>query len=105
MPASATWRWTVPDYSEFPTTPTAWQEAALRDSWQEVHPLPTEDPAPPARRRLDKVSLVAGLLFTVLALLALSGVSFSGAVFSGGGLLWAVLIALGVLLLAGELRK
>jgi hypothetical protein len=95
----------VPDYSEFPTTPTAWQDAALRDSWQEVHPLPTEDPAPPARRRVDRVSLVAGLLFTALAVVVLAGVPLSPAVFSGGGLLWAVLIALGVLLLAAELRK
>jgi hypothetical protein len=95
----------VPDYSEFPTTPTAWQEAALRDSWQEVHPVPTEDPAPPVRRRVDRVSLVAGLVFTVLAVLALSGVPLSAAVFRDGGLLWAALIALGVLLLAGELRK
>ena len=95
----------MPDYSEFPTTPTAWQEAALRDSWQEVHPLPTEDPAPPARRGVDRVSLVAGLVFTALAVLVLSGVPLSAAVFRDGGLLWAALIALGVLLLATELRR
>jgi len=95
----------VPDYSEFPTTPTAWQDAALRDSWQEVHPLPVEDPAPPARRRVDKVSLVAGLFFTALAVVLLAGVPLSSGVFRDGGLLWAVLIALGVLLLASELRK
>jgi hypothetical protein len=95
----------VPDYSEFPTTPTAWQDAALRDSWQEVHPLPIEDPAPPARRRVDKVSLVAGLFFSVLAVVLMAGVPVSATVFRDGGLLWAVLIALGVLLLAGELRK
>ena len=95
----------MPDYSEFPTTPTAWQDAALHDSWQEVHPLPVEDPPPPARRRVDRVSLVFGLVFTVLAIVALAGVRLSAAVFRDGGLLWAALIALGVLLLAGELRK
>lgn len=95
----------MPDYSEFPTTPTAWQDAALRDSWQDVHPLPTEDPAPAPRRGVDKVSLVAGLLFTALAVLVLAGVPLSAAVFRDGGLLWAALIALGVLLLATELRK
>jgi hypothetical protein len=94
----------VPDYSEFPTTPTAWQDAALRDSWQEVQPLPTEDPAPPARRGVDRISLGAGLLFCVLAVVAMAGVPLPPRLF-GGGLLWAVLIALGVLLLAGELRK
>jgi hypothetical protein len=94
----------VPDYSEFPTTPTAWQEAALRDSWQEVQPLPTEDPAP-TRRGVDRVALVAGGLFTALAVLVLAGVPLSAAVFRDGGLVWAVLIALGVLLLVGELRR
>ena len=32
----------MPDYSEFPTTPTAWQEAQLRD-WQTITPLETEE--------------------------------------------------------------
>jgi hypothetical protein len=95
----------VPDYSEFPTTPTAWQDAALRDGWQEVQPLPTEDPAPAARRGVDRVALVAGGLFTALAVLVLAGVPLSAAVFRDGGLVWAVLIALGVLLLVGELRR
>ena len=38
------------DYSEFPTTPTAWQEQQLRD-WQTVTPLSTEDPAAAAPPR------------------------------------------------------
>jgi hypothetical protein len=95
----------VPDYSEFPTTPTAWQDAALRDSWQEVQPVPVEDPAPPARRGVDRVSLVAGLFFTALAVVVLAGVPLSASVFRDGGLAWVVLIGLGVLLLAGEIRK
>ena len=48
---------------------------------------------------------MAGLFFTALAVVLLAGVPLSAAVFRDGGLLWAVLIALGVLLLAGELRK
>jgi hypothetical protein len=41
----------VADYSEFPTTPTAWQEQQLAD-WQTVAPLTTEDPTPQPRRRV-----------------------------------------------------
>ncbi|MGY1602682.1 hypothetical protein [Geodermatophilus sp. SYSU D00815] len=92
-----------PDYSEFPTTPTAWQERA----WQEVMPLALEDPPPPPpqKRKVDYVALVPGLLFTVLALVALAGASVPLSVFEDGGLLWVVLIGAGVLLLARELRR
>ena len=34
------------DYSEFPTTPTGWQETAGAE-WETVTPLTTEDIAPP----------------------------------------------------------
>ena len=34
------------DYSEFPTTPTGWQERQARD-WQTITPLSTEDAEPP----------------------------------------------------------
>jgi hypothetical protein len=54
---------------------------------------------------VDRVALVAGGLFTALAVLVLAGVPLSAAVFRDGGLVWAVLIALGVLLLVGELRR
>ena len=37
------------DYSEFPTTPTGWQERQSQE-WQTVTPLSTEDVAPPKRR-------------------------------------------------------
>ena len=40
------------DYSEFPTTPTAWQERQLED-WQTVLPLSTEDVEPPRKRSVD----------------------------------------------------
>ena len=93
------------DYSEFPTTPTAWQEAALRDSWQEVHPLPTEDPVPPARRRVDTVALVAGLLTLVASGYVLS----DGALWVPGleprWLLAGAALLVGVLMLAGSLRN
>jgi hypothetical protein len=96
----------VADYSEFPTTPTAWQEQALRDAgWEEARPLPTEDPPPPRRRGVDLVALVFGVAFVVLAISVLSGLQFSIGLLRDGGLLWAVLIAAGVALLAGELRK
>ena len=96
-----------PDYSEFPVTPTGWQERALRD-WQEVHPLTTEDTAPPvapARRGPDLVALVPGLFFTVLALVLMAGLTLPSGLFGDGGLLWVLLIGGGVVLGAGELRR
>jgi hypothetical protein len=91
----------VPDYSEFPTTPTGWQERA----WQEVAPLPNEYPPPAPRRRLDPVALVFGVVFVGLAVVLMSGVTIPGLLFHNGGILWALLIAGGVVILAGELRK
>jgi hypothetical protein len=94
----------VPDYSEFPTTPTAWQEAHLRD-WQTITPLSTEDPEPAPRRRVDRVALVPGIFFVVLAIGLMIGINFLEGLFLGGGILWIVLIGAGVLLLGNELRK
>ena len=94
----------MPDYSEFPTTPTAWQEA----QWEEVRRFETEEmphPAPPHRRAVDLVALVPGVLFTVLALVLMTGVDLPGALFRGGGLVWVLLIGAGVLLLLSEVRK
>lgn len=89
------------DYSEFPTTPTAWQEAA----WQDVQPLETEDPPAPPRRSVDVGTLVAGLFFTVLAIVLMTGVQVPLSIFRDGGVLWAVLIVGGVALLIRELRR
>jgi hypothetical protein len=89
----------VPDYSEFPTTPTGWQERA----WQEIAPLETEAPPPPTRRAVDLVALVPGVFFVVLAVAVMAGVPVS--FFFGGGVLWLVLIGGGVALLVSELRK
>jgi hypothetical protein len=87
----------VPDYSEFPTTPTAWQK---------IHELPMEDPPPPpVRRGVDLVALVPGLFFSVLAIVVMSGVDVPLGIFRDGGVLWLVLIAGGVALLLKELRK
>ena len=94
----------MPDYSEFPTTPTAWQEAHLRD-WQTITPLATEDPEPAPRRRVDRVALVPGIFFVVLAIGVMIGINFLEGLFFGGGILWIVLIGAGVLLLGNELRK
>ncbi|SEK28796.1 hypothetical protein SAMN04515665_101317 [Blastococcus sp. DSM 46786] len=90
------------DYSEFPTTPTAWQE----QQWQMVQPLETEDrPAPEPRRKVDLVALVPGVLFIVLALSAMVGVDLPFTLFEDGTLLWILLVGAGVALLARELRK
>jgi hypothetical protein len=93
----------VPDYSEFPTTPTAWQEAQLRD-WQTVTPLETEDPTPPARKT-DRVALVPGIFFVVLAIVLMTGLDLPVGLFEDGGILWLVLIGAGAALLVSELRK
>ena len=82
------------DYSEFPTTPTAWQE---------VTPLETEDAAPPARRAVDWVALVPGLVFIALAITLMTGIELF--LFENGGLVWLALIGCGIALLVSELRK
>ncbi|GAA3154814.1 hypothetical protein GCM10010531_02430 [Blastococcus jejuensis] len=92
------------DYSEFPTTPTAWQEAQMRD-WQTVTPLETEDPESPRRRSVDRVALVPGVFFIVLAIVLMTGLDLPLGLFSDGGILWLVLIGAGVALLMSELRK
>jgi hypothetical protein len=92
----------VADYSEFPTTPTAWQE----QQWQMVAPLDTEDRLQPAPRRgADRVALVAGVLFLVLAISAMAGMGMPPMLFDDGGILWLVLIGTGIALLVKELRK
>ena len=82
------------DYSEFPTTPTAWQE---------VTQLETEDAPPPARRTIDWVALVPGLVFIALAITLMSGIELF--LVENGGLVWIALIGGGVALLVSELRK
>ncbi len=83
------------DYSEFPTTPTAWQE---------IEPLETEDPAPaPRRRAVDWVALIPGLIFIALAITLMTGIELF--LFENGGLVWVALIGCGIALLVSELRK
>ena len=89
------------DYSEFPTTPTAWQEHA----WPE--PITTPDDPPvqqPERRAVDRVSLVVGVVFSLFAVLVLAGVDLGADWLWGGGLLWLVLLGGGAALLVRELR-
>ncbi|WNV74892.1 hypothetical protein [Geodermatophilus sp. DSM 44513] len=90
----------MPDYSEFPTTPTAWQEQA----WGEVTPLETEDPPPPARRGVDLAALVPGVLFVVPAVVFLAGAVLPAGLVDGS-LLWLVLVGGGVALLVAEVRR
>ena len=92
------------DYSEFPTTPTAWQEAQLRD-WQTITPLETEDPPVPVQPKTDRVALVPGIFFVVLAIVLMTGLDLPFGLFTDGGLLWLVLIGAGVVLLMRELGR
>ena len=94
----------MPDYSEFPTTPTAWQEQQLRD-WQIVTPLETEDPPRPERRGVDLTALLPGLLFVVLALTVMVGAVLPIDLLFGGALGWLLLVGGGVALLVSELRR
>jgi pantothenate kinase type III len=87
----------VDDYSEFPTTPTAWQE---------IDDFPVEAPPPaPARRGVDLIALVPGVAFVLLAVVVLVGASLPLTLFQNGGVLWGLLVAAGVLMLSSELRK
>lgn len=91
------------DYSEFPTTPTAWQERQAED-WQTVTPLETEDAAPP-RRRVDLGALIPGIGFVVLAIVLMTGVELPFGLWRNGGFVWVLLIGGGIALLLSELRK
>jgi hypothetical protein len=93
----------VDDYSEFPTTPTGWQERQAQE-WQSVTPLSTEDAAPP-KRRVDRVALIPGLVFVFLAIALMAGVNLPFGLWRGGGFVWVILVAAGIALLASELRK
>jgi hypothetical protein len=93
----------VADYSEFPTSPTAWQEQQARD-WQTVTPLETEDVAPP-RRPVDLGALIPGVVFSVLAIVLMTGVDLPLGLWKDGGLVWVLLVGGGIALLISELRK
>jgi hypothetical protein len=93
----------VADYSEFPTTPTGWQERQAQE-WETVTPLTTED-APPARRRTDLGALIPGVFFIVLAILLMAGVDLPHSLWNNGGVAWVLLIGGGIALLVSELRK
>ena len=92
------------DYSEFPTTPTAWQEQQLKD-WQTITPLSTEDVEPPRRRGVDLSALVPGILFVVLAITLMAGLTFPLEMWEDGGFVWILLIGGGIALLMSELKK
>jgi hypothetical protein len=93
-----------PDYSEFSTTPTGWQERQLAD-WQTVTPLSTEDPDRRTRRSVDVVALVAGIVFVVFAVLGLTDLTLDVGFLADGGIMWLVLVGAGVALLVNELRR
>ena len=89
------------DYSEFPTTPTAWQEVQAQE-WETVTPLATEDPEP--QRGVDRTALAAGLVFVVLAVVGLAEPVLPDELFDGV-LVWIVVIAAGLGLLVSELSR
>jgi hypothetical protein len=93
----------VADYSEFPTTPTAWQDVDAAN-WQTVTPQETEDAAPP-RRRPDLVALVPGVLFVLLAVTLMTGLELPRALVQDGVLFWLILVSTGIALLLSEVRK
>jgi hypothetical protein len=93
----------VADYSEFPTTPTAWQEQQSQD-WQAATPLETEDGAP-ARRHVDLGALIPGLVFVVLSTVLMTGVNLPLGLWKDGGFVWVLLIGGGIALLVSELRR
>ena len=92
------------DYSEFPTTPTAWQEQHLED-WQTVTPLSTEDSPGPRGRSVDLAALIPGVLFIALAVVLMAGVALPTEFWESGGFVWILLIGGGVALLVSELKK
>ena len=92
------------DYSEFPTTPTAWQEQQLKD-WQTVLPLSTEHTEPPRKGGVDLSALVPGVLFVVLAVVAMAGLDLPFEFWEDGGFVWLLLIGGGIALLVSELKK
>ena len=92
------------DYSEFPTTPTAWQEQQLED-WRTVLPLSTEDVGPPRKRPVDRSALVPGVLFVVLAVAGMAGLDLPFGFWEDGGFVWILLIGGGIALLVSELKK
>jgi hypothetical protein len=51
------------------------------------------------------VALIPGVLFVVLAIVAMAGWDLPFGLFRDGGVLWLVLIGAGVALLMSELRK
>ena len=91
------------DYSEFPTTPTGWQERQAQE-WETVLPLSTED-APPPKRRVDLGALIPGLVFIVLAISLMTGVNLPFGLWRGGGFVWVLLVGAGIALLVSELRR
>jgi hypothetical protein len=93
----------VDDYSEFPTTPTGWQERQAQE-WQAVTPLSTEDAAP-QKRRVDLAALIPGVFFVVLAVVLMTGVHLPFGLWRGGGFVWVLLVGGGIALLVSELRK
>ena len=93
------------DYSEFPTTPTGWQERQAQD-WETVTPLSTEDPAPPRAAGRPRRPDPGRGLQSVLAIVLMTGVRPAvRALARTAGSSGSLLIGGGIALLLSELRK
>jgi hypothetical protein len=92
----------VADYSEFPTTPTRWQEDLVSESGAVELTGATVEPV--RRRDVEPTPLIAGVLFILLAVLLMAGVDLSADWFDHG-VAWIILVGAGVALLVNELRK
>lgn len=77
----------------------------MNDDWQPVYPLDNEDPERTPQRSVDMVALVAGVVFSLLAVVLMIGLDVPVGLFAGGGILWLVLVGAGVALLVSELRR
>lgn len=90
------------DHDEFPTTSTAWREVPAVD--QETATPPVTD-GPARRTGVDATSLVAGLLFVVLAVAGMAELDLPDPWVDNGGPVWVVLVLGGIALLVRELRR
>ena len=86
------------DHDEFPTTSTGWQQVPTADV-----ETGTDGPAP--RTGMDATSLVAGLVFVVLAVVGMAELDLPDPWVDNGGPVWAVLVLGGIALLVRELRR
>ncbi|MGY2129874.1 hypothetical protein [Blastococcus sp. SYSU DS0617] len=90
------------DHDEFPTTSTGWQEVPTADP-ETGTPHGADRPA--GRTGVDATSLVAGLVFVLLAVAGMAELDLPDPWVDNGGPVWVVLVVGGIALLVRELRR